>query len=242
MRRWAACIASTGGSDDGRGVEGVEAEPVGERGVELAVHGQLGDDGVHLALVAVVARDGLPPVDERLRRSGRVPQPAQERGVRVAGGDDDRRFHDGAVVQLDAPHALALAQDRRSPANRCGSVPRPASNAPATARGTAPLPPTGRPTLGDVLHGQRQGTQARPRRVRGEAPHAGTDDDGRRHDGVLREEGPQDVGHAAPAPAEQGGDAAGPPAGDRAQRRPRGAGASLASSTTSSASGSAARR
>ena len=209
-----------GGSDDRCGIQRLEAQPLTQRRVQLAVARQLGDDGVHLALVAVVGRRASPALDHGCRGRRRVLEPPDEGGVRVAGRHHDRCLDDRAVVELDASNPVALAEDGADLGRRAqGPTGRGEGSAHRVRHSAAAAHWPAHP--GHVLHGVRQRAQAGARRVRREAPDRRADDDGRCDQRVRSEEVPQHVGHAPAAPAQQVADATGAPPGDLSQHGAR---------------------
>ena len=209
------------GGDDGRRVQRLEPQASGESGIELVVAGQLGDDGVELALVPLVARGGLPSCDQRGGDARRVPEPTQERGVRVAGRHHDGRLHDIAIGQLDAAYPFSLTGDgdhtRRRSQRAAGSL-EGAEHGVGHGAAAAHGPADG----SDVLHRERECAQAGTGGMGRQTPHRRSHHHRRRHDRVLAEEASEHLGHRAPAPADEVTDAVRPPVGDAPEDVSRG--------------------
>ena len=244
ISRWAAAMSSSGGATMVVACERLEAEPVGQRsGRAGGRSGRARDDGVDLRLVAVVGRRAAATGRSAARPRPGVPAASSTNVARGSQAETTRGAVDhGAVGELDAPHALALAEDggdARAGAHACR--PRPRTRR-ARASGTAPLPPTGRPTVADVLHGVGRARRGPCRACTGRAPTRPGRPRPRAPSPRPRGRSPQHGGDAAPAPAQERGARRGPVGAATRRRTAPGVGVSLASSTTSSATGIAAAR
>ena len=142
--------------------------------VERPEAGDRGDDRVDLRLVAVLDRCVAPSLDQRRRRR------AERRSASARTSREDRTPTTTRGASITVPSASSTPRtwspSHTMPVTRAPerSVPPAPMNAPRMLAGTAPLPPTGRPTLSGVLHRVGERAEAGVRGERRQPPHRGT--------------------------------------------------------------------
>ncbi len=198
------------------------------------------DDRVDLRLVALGMLDPPPTLDHRRRAGRTAAQPADERALRIACRDDDRRGDLGAVGQGDARRPGSVAQhgvDGGAGAQVAAVVDE--CRPQRLGERSAPADRTADAT--DVAHGVGERAEPATRLLRADAPDHRPADQAGTEQGVVGEERAHDRRRAAPAPSQHGRRAGHPPAQAR-RVSPAAVGGSVATARISSAAGRAARR